>query len=1305
MEIATETQTSTHRHVRFSYTEISRDFVESTIQLLEDGESVVLLGARGIGKQFVASEVANSIDKHEFNVLVRLRCEHHTDATSASLCLALAEPLAERLPNGQWSQCNSFANLAAEIVRSLADSPHRVVFVISNVEFLPDSVARRLLKLLRELTDLGKSIRGSFCVLLTGASELAPLVHGKDSEFAVRYQFVVTGMDAETFRGRLYGLIDATRLDIDSDCSDYIFSETGGSLLLLQLVADAILDSRRAECVSGETPIGASELKNVVEYLKRYSSAFADVVLRSFARIEASAASLQLVQQLVDNGTCAVPSRLDTSFSFKTEDSPTEPELCGIAKRNDNKLCWASPLMAALASRYFTPWVLGDGLACNNEWESAFDCYLRAKEGETAWVCSTSQRPRLRGAMRAFEAKLFSIASLPAVPVDELGSFFAIGATFLLGFDEVTFWHYYDDGQRWDLHHPHCELASPLFRTSSDDAWQRLANQANLTTSNPTAETLVRSLGSPETLSEGMNRPDDQENHSLIVRLPELEGVRPEVIILSCSQTENPLTRDRLTQTELVCTAYSRAFEHFVKNRHHWREAELQRQLLLAMPEVFQVIGGPPERSRQALSAAGEILRQNGYRRVMFSLVDFTVQRIMGVVDCRAEGECDIAAMTDYSLDVTRHPMTGRPQYQDVQQACVLSQSQHLIDSANDHPLTNKDVVKDAHLQAISLFPLRTKNGKRVVGTMHVERNDRKPLEPEQVRVLELFADFIARAVIAAENVDVLEGALHEQCDAYILLDHTNSIRYINRAAQERLSSNNDSATLAPGWQPDNMLLDADDLLPQEAVDLARQAREHERGLSRYVRHDDDQESLYVVSSHSLKDWRKCTVGTLLQIQDHDDQNDLLSALKQLSACGDVEELKACLTTSLQTLGHEWGRLYLVEPQSGELVGEMQYGMESDGDGALAFENHTVVLPSRGTPGTTWLCFKHGKASVYSYIDSAERRVGEIWYTENGLPVLNTRETSCPDVLARRVGDIWVDVPLFVRRPGTEETQSPLGKLTLHCPDGLSPTKLEWLQVLGEAVSTVVATLADRERWARSTELLCRQSMLRAIGETCHQLQSEFTSLATHAGLYDGASAIRIQQLNSEFNERLNDIQRLLKNVKSRLQPVRCKLQREDLTRFVRKVLGDQLEHGACRVVGNDLYADFDPELMKEAIEELIQNARKAVGPDKRLSMRVEVIQSFDRVDRNPYCEIWIRDNGPGIPAGHEKLIFDDWYHEWPEPTEGTGLGLSRVQHIVNAHNGTIRAEPSTPGATLVIAFPRDAEVAIREHNSSVIAG
>jgi two-component system sensor histidine kinase SenX3 len=72
-----------------------------------------------------------------------------------------------------------------------------------------------------------------------------------------------------------------------------------------------------------------------------------------------------------------------------------------------------------------------------------------------------------------------------------------------------------------------------------------------------------------------------------------------------------------------------------------------------------------------------------------------------------------------------------------------------------------------------------------------------------------------------------------------------------------------------------------------------------------------------------------------------------------------------------------------------------------------------------------------------------------------------------------------------------------------------------------------------------------------------------------------------------------------------------------------------------------------------------------------------------------------VRDEGPGIPREEQSRIFERFYRPGDElrrETQGTGIGLSLVKSIVEAHQGavTIESEPGK-GSTFALTFPLSA--------------
>jgi two-component system phosphate regulon sensor histidine kinase PhoR len=68
--------------------------------------------------------------------------------------------------------------------------------------------------------------------------------------------------------------------------------------------------------------------------------------------------------------------------------------------------------------------------------------------------------------------------------------------------------------------------------------------------------------------------------------------------------------------------------------------------------------------------------------------------------------------------------------------------------------------------------------------------------------------------------------------------------------------------------------------------------------------------------------------------------------------------------------------------------------------------------------------------------------------------------------------------------------------------------------------------------------------------------------------------------------------------------------------------------------------------------------------------------------------EVWVqvRDHGPGIPVEETRRVFDRFYRvrKPGQQIRGSGIGLSLVKHIADAHGGTARAENAADGGAIV---------------------
>jgi signal transduction histidine kinase len=122
-----------------------------------------------------------------------------------------------------------------------------------------------------------------------------------------------------------------------------------------------------------------------------------------------------------------------------------------------------------------------------------------------------------------------------------------------------------------------------------------------------------------------------------------------------------------------------------------------------------------------------------------------------------------------------------------------------------------------------------------------------------------------------------------------------------------------------------------------------------------------------------------------------------------------------------------------------------------------------------------------------------------------------------------------------------------------------------------------------------------------------------------------------------------------------------------------------------------------DRAALRRALQNLISNAIKYARPDgtkgwARITAQTAPGKNGGHVDNGNEVKIIIEDGGVGIRATDIPHIFEPFYrgHEAvAAQIEGSGVGLSLVKQIIEAHGGKIRVK-STPGtgSTFTIKLP-----------------
>ena len=139
-----------------------------------------------------------------------------------------------------------------------------------------------------------------------------------------------------------------------------------------------------------------------------------------------------------------------------------------------------------------------------------------------------------------------------------------------------------------------------------------------------------------------------------------------------------------------------------------------------------------------------------------------------------------------------------------------------------------------------------------------------------------------------------------------------------------------------------------------------------------------------------------------------------------------------------------------------------------------------------------------------------------------------------------------------------------------------------------------------------------------------------------------------------------------------------------------------------------------DGKALQQALVNLIDNALKHSPKDGTVTVGLEVqspkskVQSPKPEDRSHASRntfhvsrfthhgsrilLWVEDHGEGIPASEHEKIFERFYRPGSElrrQTQGVGIGLSIVKHIVEAHDGRVLVRSAVgQGSRFTIELP-----------------
>lgn len=217
------------------------------------------------------------------------------------------------------------------------------------------------------------------------------------------------------------------------------------------------------------------------------------------------------------------------------------------------------------------------------------------------------------------------------------------------------------------------------------------------------------------------------------------------------------------------------------------------------------------------------------------------------------------------------------------------------------------------------------------------------------------------------------------------------------------------------------------------------------------------------------------------------------------------------------------------------------------------------------------------------------------------------------------------------------------------------------------------------------------------VSAVSHELRTPLTSIKGYAaillteklGAVPPAVRERLEKINKHSDELTHMVNDLLDIARIESGKAEMKLEALDITQTANSVielLNPQLKEKAINVQTNipkELsYALADKSQVSRVFINIIGNAIKFV-PAENGAINISAFESAGAIQVN------IADNGIGMSEHDVEHIFDEFYRVdnlINQKTKGTGLGLTLVRNIIQAHKGKIWVE-ARPGHGSTFSF------------------
>jgi two-component system sensor histidine kinase HydH len=238
------------------------------------------------------------------------------------------------------------------------------------------------------------------------------------------------------------------------------------------------------------------------------------------------------------------------------------------------------------------------------------------------------------------------------------------------------------------------------------------------------------------------------------------------------------------------------------------------------------------------------------------------------------------------------------------------------------------------------------------------------------------------------------------------------------------------------------------------------------------------------------------------------------------------------------------------------------------------------------------------------------------------------------------------------------------------------------------------ARLAESNRNLREAQVSLRRSeRLAALGQLtaglAHELRNPLGTIKASAEMLTKDAVKGRPEVTAEMTgyigSEVNRMNGLITSFLNFARPLQTHPLKSDLKAVFEEVVRQQVELAQSSGVSVTTHIEnvppfqFDPDLLKVALSNLVQNAIQASKPGQHVELRAD--------SRDKSVLIFVTDHGEGIEPQNLEGIFNPFFTTKPQ---GTGLGLSIVSKIIDEHHGNIKVFSEVgKGTRFEITLPR----------------